>query len=331
MIEAVSSYRVFLVIFTSLNSIYLVESDKKLQCPPASNFIDNYTQFFICKRSIGKDQPVIYAVQTENLETSMITSSPLIVVIGDMFDTTTPLNDPIVKAYLFRGSDNIVYVQHLLTFQKIYCPFSYTQIIAQTLNDFLLKIYSINSKVTPNNTHLIGLGMGAVIAGQAALDIPHVKFNRLTGLDPTLFFSSIPSDPYVYPLRPSLTDFTDVYHTNVGMIGRFDIMGDVDIYFNNDVQMPGCNKSNLCSHKKAAEYYAEAVYSLQGMWGIPCYAEVALHFHLNQNILCKFCSNINDMVLVGEYMSYNLRGAFKVLTNSEPPYTNGKFIKILYI
>lgn len=48
-------------------------------------------------RSIGKDQPVIYAVQTENLETSIITSSPLIVVIGDMFDTTTPLNDPIVK------------------------------------------------------------------------------------------------------------------------------------------------------------------------------------------------------------------------------------------
>lgn len=94
-------------------------------------------------------------------------------------------------------------------------------------------LYSLVSALNLEDVHLIGHSLGAHIAGAAARRFFEIKGNklpRITALDPNILCDR-PGNGRS-SLRASDADFVDVIHTNPGVFGMSEPIGDVDFYVN---------------------------------------------------------------------------------------------------
>ncbi|XP_048479794.1 pancreatic lipase-related protein 2 [Plutella xylostella] len=73
-------------------------------------------------------------------------------------------------------------------------------------------------------------------------------------------------------LKPTDALYTEVIHTDVGLRGYPEPLGDVDFYPNGGNKMPGCPGAE-CSHDRAYYYYAESVVS-GGFTGTLCRSHI---------------------------------------------------------
>lgn len=46
-------------------------------------------------------------------------------------------------------------------------------------------------------------------------------------------------------INSDAADFVDIYHSNMGFKGKKETCGDVDVYFNNGANQPGCKCSKF--------------------------------------------------------------------------------------
>lgn len=126
-------------------------------------------------------------------------------------------------------------------------------------------LVSLNStcNMPLNKTVLVGLGIGAHIAGNAGKWVQRWKkpdIATIFGLDPT------PDVTGYYSLNKMDAKGVVVYHTNTVALNR---LGTVDIYANDQVKQPGCT-DDLCSQQKALGYFLDAPrYKLTKCRGIP--------------------------------------------------------------
>lgn len=117
-------------------------------------------------------------------------------------------------------------------------------------------------KVIPvERIHLIGHSLGAHIMGAAARNFQEKTgktIPRITGLDPAK--PCFNEGENLTGLMRGDAAFIDVIHSNSGVLGRRDPIGDADFYPGGlDPLPPGC-LSIVCAHDRSWEYYAETVY-----------------------------------------------------------------------
>lgn len=92
--------------------------------------------------------------------------------------------------------------------------------------------------------HAIGFSLGAHVVAFTSNVLEnrtHIRFERITGLDPALPFFATTNDEW--KLDRSDADFVDVIHTNSGLFGKIEQCGDIDFYVNGGRMQPRCRKS----------------------------------------------------------------------------------------
>lgn len=106
--------------------------------------------------------------------------------------------------------------------------------------------------------------------------------------------------------------FVDVIHTNPGVLGKGEAIGDIDFFCNGlNALQPGCFSIH-CSHGRAWQYYAETVYpgSENNFLAIRCTSMTALN-----SDLCH-----GKPVSMGYAISRNIKGNFFLKTRDRAPY-----------
>ncbi|KAJ2938936.1 hypothetical protein O0L34_g17747 [Tuta absoluta] len=90
---------------------------------------------------------------------------------------------------------------------------------------------------------------------------------KITGLDPAgPCFSHVDDD---LRLKNTDADFVDVIHTDGGVYGLTDAVGDVDYFPNDGEQQPDC-LFQTCSHSRAWLYFTESVVDRKAFPAVKC-------------------------------------------------------------
>ncbi|KAI5695551.1 hypothetical protein M8J75_000060 [Diaphorina citri] len=222
-------------------------------------------------------------------------------------------------AYLSRGAYNLLIldVGGPFMFNKTYLCYPRAAIdsldlVGKCTAALLLRLREAGVLPPLDALHFIGHSLGAHAAAEACgiLNARGIgKVRRLTGLDPAgPFFHR----NYTRPGRvisPEDATYVDVYHTNGGdqllQFGTRDRRGVVDVRFNGGGSQPGCNDTS-CNHARAVEYFAESINPKA-----PEYRVFLGH---------PVDTTQPNTILVGEYISFEVRGEIAVSTNAQSPY-----------
>jgi len=229
---------------------------------------------------------------------SSLTSSPfkagantIFVIDGYLSNETSPMSQAVKDMYLSRSSANNVIVidwgklsgsKTLPHTSSLQTSLFYTQVLnnvgptGQRVADFI-NFLKENRGISFNNVHIVGMSLGAHIAGAAGNFIQRNHnglLGRITGLDPAGPMFSSQTDPNK---RLDKTDaaFVDIYHTNRGTLGdSAHQTADINVYVNGGDNQPGCEEADqsefagLCSHSYAYRLFVAA--STRTFTACPC-------------------------------------------------------------
>ncbi|XP_073955245.1 lipase member H-B-like [Choristoneura fumiferana] len=131
----------------------------------------------------------------------------------------------------------------------------------------------------------------------------------LTALEPALP-GFITND---HKFRANDGAYTEVIHTNAGLLGYVSDLGHVDFYPNGGTDMPGCDSAE-CDHARSYYYLGESLIS-GGFTGRRCATYVGA---MTGN--CVLWGNLNMGGLVPKTGS---SGIFYLETNAAPPFSRG--------
>ncbi|CAG9793123.1 unnamed protein product [Diatraea saccharalis] len=121
-----------------------------------------------------------------------------------------------------------------------------------------------------SSIHIVGHSLGAQISGftgKQFLNLTGRRVGRISGLDP--------AGPCFSNLEPELklnandADYVDVIHTNGGVAGLKEPVGQVDYYPNEGEQQPNCLIAS-CSHNRAWEVFGESLYNETAFPAVRC-------------------------------------------------------------
>lgn len=167
-------------------------------------------------------------------------------------------------------------------------------------------------------TTLVGHSLGAHIMGIAGKNAKkRVKY--LIGLDPAM-----PLFRFVQPSERISTgdaDFVEVIHTDAGILGLPETVGDYDFYPNGGMFQPGCESKDLlytaaCSHSRSYMYYAESIENpSHPFYSLQCDDYNAFKYNI--------CTSYDD-IMGSINQTSNRTGRYYLNTNSESPYSQGK-------
>ncbi|XP_052748419.1 lipase member I-like isoform X2 [Galleria mellonella] len=156
---------------------------------------------------------------------------------------------------------------------------------------------------------LVGVGLGGLQAGLIGRRLRR-QVGYIAALDPTYWSA-------VHELLPQFRAndgvYTEVIHTNVGNRGYIKPMGQVDIYPNGGINMPGCGRDDACDQERAYYYWAEALTS-GGFTARQCtdYEEALL----------QECQGAT-LTLGGIEPKTGASGIYSLQTNPSPPFSQG--------
>ncbi|EDW00056.1 vitellogenin-1 [Drosophila grimshawi] len=177
---------------------------------------------------------------------------------------TTTINDTdtieeFAKAYNCRGDVNFVAVDAAKYVDTLYTWSAFnTDDLGESIARGLVKLLDV---VSVEKIHLIGHSLGAHIVGAAGRYLQMYSGKtvpRITGLDPAK--PCFNEGEVLSGLQRGDALFVDVIHSNPGVLGKRDPMGDVDFYpGGTDPLKPGC-LTVPCAHSRAWEYFAETIY-----------------------------------------------------------------------
>ncbi|XP_017006519.2 inactive pancreatic lipase-related protein 1 [Drosophila takahashii] len=182
----------------------------------------------------------------------------------------------------------------------------------------LLRLLLESKLVANKDVHLIGLGLGAHVAGFVGQFMPEHKLEHITALDPAKPLYLV--NDTAQKLDPTDAKFVDVVHTDVLMLGLLEAVGHVDFYLNMGVEQPNCGPVNqmethFCYHNRAADYYAESISSNAGFYGFYC--------PNYKSFATGACVPKKDIEPMGFYAHPEARGRYFLETNNGPPYAKG--------
>ncbi|XP_016979917.1 vitellogenin-1-like [Drosophila rhopaloa] len=167
--------------------------------------------------------------------------------------------DVFSKAFNCRGDVNFVAVDAARFVNTLYTWSAFnTEEIGENIALGLVKLLDL---MPVENIHLIGHSLGAHIVGSAGRHLHRLTGQlvpRITGLDPAK--PCFNEGEVLSGLMRGDGRFVDVIHSNSGVMGKRDPLGDVDFYPGGTGPLPAGCLSASCAHQRSWEYYAETVY-----------------------------------------------------------------------
>lgn len=112
-------------------------------------------------------------------------------------------------------------------------------------------------------------------------------------------------------------NYIEIIHTNGGILGYLDSIGDADFYPNGGVKQAGCiaDVGGTCSHLRAYELFAESINSKIGFRAKKC--ENYLRFKLG------LCNKKLSLIMGGLKKHFTKKGNFFLDTNAVSPFAKG--------
>ncbi|CAG9131277.1 unnamed protein product [Plutella xylostella] len=145
---------------------------------------------------------------------------------------------------------------------------TYVRFMGERLGKVLASM--VHHGVDPASIHIIGHSLGAHISGftgKQFTNLTGARVGRISGLDPAgPCFSHVDDD---VRLNSTDADFVDVIHTDAGVYGITDSVGQVDYFPNSGSQQPNCLLQS-CSHSRAWLYYAESIVRPEAFPAVRC-------------------------------------------------------------
>ncbi|XP_048001134.1 pancreatic lipase-related protein 2-like isoform X1 [Leguminivora glycinivorella] len=236
-----------------------------------------------------------------------------IYIHGFTDDPTKSSFSAIDEALLSQGQSNVLALDASPLIHWLYLRSStYVRYIGEKLGEVLVAM--VNKGLNPDAIHIIGHSLGAHISsftGKTFTNLTGLQVGRITGLDPAgPCFSHVDPD-----LRMKATDaiFVDAIHTDAGVYGLKDPVGQVDYFPNGGSQQPNC-LFQTCSHSRAWVYFAESIKNHEAFLALKCKDYDA--FKKRQ---CE-----NDISPMGFASQRGTTGRYYLQTGEDSPYGLGK-------
>ncbi|CAH1975497.1 unnamed protein product [Acanthoscelides obtectus] len=255
-------------------------------------------------------------------------SEPTVLFFHAFFESSqaTPAST-IRTAYLQRGDHNIL----LMNAQRLEAGPWYltaarnTEVVGQYTAKFI--DYLVSRGLYLPSLHLIGLSLGAQMAGVCGQNVKSGRIRRITGLDPAgPLFTKWPKS---LKLDSSDAEFVDVIHTDAGIFGYPRSIGHVDFWPNGGISpQPGCTIPEVkhrspdsilepffCSHWRSYQFYAESAVNPNAFQG----AVQCKNWEGYQKGVCTV--QTMPSTRMGFYVAKEARGNHFLTTNRESPFS----------
>ncbi|XP_011185137.1 vitellogenin-3 [Zeugodacus cucurbitae] len=244
-------------------------------------------------------------------------STKKVVILVTGWTTTVNNSDTIdvlAKAYNCRGDVNFVAVDIANFVATLY---TWAALNTDEIGASLAKGIDLLTQVVPlENIHLIGHSLGAHIVGAAGRYFNYKTGKlvpRITGLDPAK--PCFNEGHVLSGLLRGDAKFIDVIHSNPGVLGKREPMGDVDFYPGGLDPLPKGCLDVVCAHGRSWVYYAETVYPGNEL-----------------NFMAKRCTSQTNLAdnkcpgaesPMGYAVPHALRGNYFLEINSAAPFGKG--------
>ncbi|CAD7079339.1 unnamed protein product [Hermetia illucens] len=176
-----------------------------------------------------------------------------------------------------------------------------------------------SGKLNTDDTYLIGHSLGAHVVGIGGKNVSKGKINTIFGLDAALplFFISEPSKR----LAKGDALYVESIHTDGGILGFEEPIGNASFYPNYGNDQPGCglDLTTACSHARSCTYFAESLSSPDEFLAVKCpeYSEIT----------GRDCSTRGATARMGGQPSNygrGVEGMYYLPVNSNYPYATGR-------
>ncbi|XP_061386577.1 vitellogenin-1-like [Musca vetustissima] len=261
-----------------------------------------------CKNiSVPLQQPE----QLVNLPEFDVNKQVVIFVSGWGSDANSSYIQDFANAYNCRGDYNFVYIK---TSDSIKTLYTWSAFNTEEVGDILAESLSQLTEYIPvENIHLIGHSLGGQIVGSAGRQFKNLTgqlLPRITGLDPAN--PCFNEGESLEVISRGDAEFVDIVHSNPGVLGKPQSLGDVDFYPNGKQAVkPGCVNFG-CSHERSIRYFIETVYPGN-----------------ERNFLAKRCNSLSGLnggrcdgpeYPMGYAVPHDLKGDYYLNVNAEQPY-----------
>ncbi|XP_061386581.1 vitellogenin-1-like [Musca vetustissima] len=187
------------------------------------------------------------------------TKRVVVFITGWMSSIQADYIEDMARAFHCRGNYNFLALNASNFVQTLY---TWSAFNTDAVGAFVGKgIAKLSKKIPAKKIHLIGHSLGAHIAGKAGRHFQKLTgqtLARITGLDPAN--PCFNEGETLSGLHRGDAVFVDVIHSNPGVLGKSQPLGDVDFYPGGLAPIkPGCVIFS-CSHSRAYEYFIETVF-----------------------------------------------------------------------
>ncbi|XP_026750752.2 pancreatic triacylglycerol lipase-like [Galleria mellonella] len=266
---------------------------------------------------LSKDVNVSYDINSAAklipLETHYTGKDHLIIYLHGFTDDPGQASFKAVREALYkRGLDNVLALDggHLINWLYLRST-TYVRFLGEKLGEVLAAM--VHSGVKPETIHVIGHSLGSQIAsftGKTFTNLTGLHIGRITALDPAgPCFAQVEPD---LRIQSSDAEYVDVIHTNAGIAGMEEPVGDADYYPNGGSEQTDCVRAT-CSHSRAWQLFAESTVNLQAFPSIRCESWTAF-----QNGTCD-----HEISYMGYPSKPGTKGLFYLQTRGESPYSLG--------
>lgn len=237
----------------------------------------------------------------------------VVLVTGWMTEgTQDPTIYSISKAYLCRGDVNFIALDALKSMDTFY---DWAALNTEEIGSYVGKALSLlKNKVHPKDIHLIGHSLGAHIisaAGRTYFSLTDELIGRITGLDPAQ--PCFNEGEQLNGISRGDAEYVDIIHSNPGVLGKKEAVGDADFYPNGFESVPDGCLTIACAHSRAWQYYAETVYPGNENNFLSAKCSSMKRFKLNK------CTELNVPMGYLEKRQ-NVKGNYFLETNTSYPY-----------
>ncbi|KAL0808971.1 hypothetical protein ABMA28_012628 [Loxostege sticticalis] len=219
------------------------------------------------------------------------------------------MNTQLVPAFLSAEDVNVIVVDWSAGAGSI----NYATAVANTLTagEGIARFINWLNRATgavPAHYHIVGHSLGAHQAGIIGRNVDG-SIAYITALEAAQL-GFINNDNR---FRADDGAYTEVIHTNAGVLGFLNTLGHVDFYPNGGVGMPGCD-SQECDHARSYFYLTESLIT-GGFTGRRCLTVAAA--------LTGNCLMPGTLRMGGLVAKTGRTGIFHLETNAAPPFSRG--------
>ncbi|XP_059055842.1 pancreatic triacylglycerol lipase-like [Achroia grisella] len=266
---------------------------------------------------ISKDVNVSYNINSAakllSLEKQYNDRDHLIIYLHGFTDDPGQTSFQTVKEALFRrGLDNVLALDggHLLRWLYLRST-TYVRFLGEKIGEVLAAM--VHSGVNPATIHIVGHSLGSQIAGftgKTFTNLTGQHIGRITALDPAgPCFAQVEPD---LRIKASDAEYVDVIHTNAGIAGMEEPVGDADYYPNGGSEQTDCVLAT-CSHSRAWLLFAESAVNPKAFPAIKCESWTAF-----KNGTCD-----KQISYMGLPSKPGTKGLYYLQTLGEAPYSLG--------